>query len=210
LIAGFILFILFQQRKTPWKQIMMSKPMWMTVIAQWGGIWGLFTLMTQAPTYFKHIHGFGIQMTGILSGLPHIMRMLFALIFAQTGDYLLRTDKISRTNLRKFAGSMCTVVKGIFVLALAYSGCNSTVAVVFLTLATAVHGAVSTGPLANIVDLSPNFAGIVLGISGTISVFPGFVSPIIVGILTFNNVGKLAKLSNPFNLKNQFLISANY
>jgi MFS transporter, ACS family, solute carrier family 17 (sodium-dependent inorganic phosphate cotransporter), member 5 len=160
----------------------------MTVVAQWGGIWGLFTLMTQAPTYFKHIHGFEIQMTGILSGLPHICRMIFALCVSWTGDYLLQTGKISRTALRKLAGSMCTIVKGLLVLAMAYSGCNSTAAIVFLTLATAVHGAVSTGPLANIVDISPNFAGILLGISSTIAIIPGFVSPIIVGILTNNNV----------------------
>lgn len=33
----------------------------MITFAQWGGIWGLFTLMTQAPTYLKHIHGWDIR-----------------------------------------------------------------------------------------------------------------------------------------------------
>lgn len=75
-------------------------------------------------------------------------------------------------------------------LALAYSGCNSLAAIVFLTLATAVHGAVSTGPLASVVDISPNHAGIVLGISGMIGVIPGFISPAIVGILTLGNVSR--------------------
>lgn len=31
----------------PWKAIFSSQAVWMTVIAQWGGIWGLFTLMIQ-------------------------------------------------------------------------------------------------------------------------------------------------------------------
>jgi hypothetical protein len=43
-------------------------------------------------------------------------------------------------------------------LGLAFSGCNSTAAIVFLTLATAASGAVSTGALASYIDLSPNFA----------------------------------------------------
>ena len=47
---------------------------------------------------------------------------------------------------------------GVFVLGLAWSGCNALSAVVCLTLATACHGAVSTGPLASMVDISPNFA----------------------------------------------------
>lgn len=43
-------------------------------------------------------------------------------------------------------------------LGLAYSGCNKMAAIVFLTMATAANGAVSTGPLASFVDLSPNYA----------------------------------------------------
>lgn len=43
-------------------------------------------------------------------------------------------------------------------LGLAYSGCDYTAAIIFLTAATAVHGAVSTGPLASFIDLSPNYA----------------------------------------------------
>lgn len=46
---------------TPWKDILLSKAVWMNVIAQWGGIWGLFTLMTQAPTYFRVIHNWNIR-----------------------------------------------------------------------------------------------------------------------------------------------------
>uniref|UniRef100_A0AAG5DIP9 Major facilitator superfamily (MFS) profile domain-containing protein n=1 Tax=Anopheles atroparvus TaxID=41427 RepID=A0AAG5DIP9_ANOAO len=168
---------------TPWKPILLSKPMWITVIAQWGGIWGLFTLMTQAPTYFNNVHGWNIEMTGLLSGIPHLCRMLFAYVFSLVGDRLLKRELMSRTGVRKMGGTMCCVVNGAFVFALAYSGCNSLMAIIFLTLATTVHGAVSTGPLANLVDMSPRYAGILLGVSGMITVIPGFISPIIVGML---------------------------
>lgn len=172
----------------PWKSILTSRPVWMNVLAQWGGIWGLFTLMTQAPTYFKMIHGWDITMTGILSGFPHLMRMAFALLVSNLGDYALKRNLITRSNVRKIATAFCTIVKGIFVLMLGYVGCNSTAAIILLTIATACHGAVSTGPLASVVDLSPNHAGIVLGISGMIGVLPGFISPIIVGYLTAEHV----------------------
>lgn len=48
-----------------------------------------------------------------------------------------------------------------------------------------LHGAVSSGALASVVDISPNFAGISLGINSSFSVFTGFISPVIVGYLTF-------------------------
>ncbi|KAI8123658.1 hypothetical protein FF38_12474 [Lucilia cuprina] len=176
-----------QAQGTPWRSILTSRPVWMNVIAQWGGIWGLFTLMTQAPTYFRVIHNWNIRATGVLSGLPHLMRMLFAYGFSLFADYLLKSNKMSRTNLRKLATAICCIVKGLVVVALAYFGHNSTAAIIFLTVATMFHGAVSSGPLASIVDIAPNYAGIVLGISGMIGVLPGFISPYIVGILTLGN-----------------------
>lgn len=45
----------------PWKAILTSRPVWMNVIGQWGGVWGLLTLMTQSPTYFKVIHNWDIR-----------------------------------------------------------------------------------------------------------------------------------------------------
>lgn len=144
--------------------------------------------MTQAPTYFKNIHGWDIKSIGLLSGIPHLMRMLFAYFFSIYGDYLLRTDKMSTTNVRKLATFVCSIIKGLFVIGIAYSGCDSIMAIVFLTIATALHGAVSTGALASVVDISPNFSGVVLGLCGMVGVLPGFISPFIVGYLTLGNV----------------------
>ncbi|PNF40123.1 hypothetical protein B7P43_G10001 [Cryptotermes secundus] len=172
---------------TPWKEVLLSRPVWMNILAQWGNIWGLFTLMTQAPTYFKYIHGWDITMTGFLSGIPHLTRVCFAVLMSFLGDYLLRKDFMSRTNVRKMAAAACTIGQGLFTLGLSFSGCNATAAIVFSTVATAVSGAVSTGPLASFIDISPNFASVMLGISNMISVVPGFISPVIVGYLTYQN-----------------------
>lgn len=95
---------------------------------------------------------------------------------------------MSTTNVRKMATFVCSIVKGLFVIGIAYSGCNSIMAVAFLTIATTLHGAVSTGALASVVDISPNFSGVLLGLCGMIGVLPGFISAYIVGLLTNGNV----------------------
>nr|CAD7399205.1 unnamed protein product [Timema poppensis] len=172
---------------TPWRNILLSGPVWMCILAQWGNIWGLFTLMTQAPTYFKNIHGWDIRMTGLLSGLPHLCRIIFSYLSGVTGDYLLRKNLMSRTGVRKIATSCCCIGQGLFVTGLAFSGCNKMTAILCLMMATAMSGAVSTGPLACVVDISPNFASEMLGFSNMITSMPGLISPIVVGLLTFNN-----------------------
>ncbi|XP_049802323.1 uncharacterized protein LOC126236785 isoform X1 [Schistocerca nitens] len=172
---------------TPWGKILTSMPLWMNVLAQWGGIWGLFTMLTQAPTYFRHVHGWSIRATGLLSGFPHICRITFAMMVSWVGDYMLKKEIVSRTNLRKIATVLCTVVQGVLVLGLAYSGCSPVVAAVCLAAAVGASGAVSTGPLASLVDISPNYASILMGITNMLTVLPGFISPIIVGLLTYQN-----------------------
>jgi Major Facilitator Superfamily len=82
-----------EKPEIPWKEILTSKPVWIISIAQWGGVWGLFTMITQAPTYFSLIHGWGIEMTGILSGLPHFLRVVFSIVFGNFCDYLLSKKK---------------------------------------------------------------------------------------------------------------------
>ena len=79
------------------------------------------------------------------------------------------------------------VLNGVCVFGLAYSGCNLIFAVVLFTLSLGLHGAVSTGALSSMVDIGPNYAGITMGIVSTISNIPAFISPIIVGYLTFEN-----------------------
>lgn len=79
------------------------------------------------------------------------------------------------------------VLNGFACLGLAYSGCNANAAVFFMTLSLMLHGAVSSGTLSSIVDIGPNFAGITMGIVSTIGIITGFISPIIVGYITFQN-----------------------
>lgn len=81
----------------------------------------------------------------------------------------------------KFSG---LILNGFFVIGLAFSGCEVTLAVALLTISLTLHGSVSSGALASVVDISPNFAGVSLGINSTFSTFSGFISPIIVGYLT--------------------------
>jgi hypothetical protein len=92
--------------KVPWKAILTSRATWMNIVAQWGGVWGLFTLIAQAPSYFRLVHGWGIEMTGILSGLPHLLRVIFSLFVSTVCDHLLTANKMSRTNVRKMATFM--------------------------------------------------------------------------------------------------------
>lgn len=180
----------------PWRAILTSLPAWMNCLGHVGGLWGLFTLLSNAPIYFRFIHGWKVTSTGLLSGIPQLLRMLFAMIISQIGDYILKNEKMSRTSLRKLATGISTIGQGLCMLALAYTGCNSTAAIIFVGAAAATHGAVSTGVLASIVDNSPNYGSIVLGMANSLVCFNGFATPVLVGYFTNGNqtIGQWQKI----------------
>ena len=70
-------------------------------------------------------------------------------------EYDEQRDNILVWDFLYFSGC---IGQGVFTLGLVFCGCNSSVAIIFSTIATGVSGAVSTGPLASIIDISPNFA----------------------------------------------------
>lgn len=165
-----------------------SKAVWIVGICQFGAIWNLVTLQALAPTYFKNIHNWNIVMAGFLSGIPNVLKMLFTYYVGTFVDYLLHRNKMTRTNARKMAGAIATIGQSLFTLALAYSGNSRTYAIVWYTVAKIMHGAGPAGILAYQLDLSPNYAGDILGICGTLSSLTGYVAPLIAGKLTLNNV----------------------
>ncbi|KAL5235204.1 hypothetical protein ACI65C_002614 [Semiaphis heraclei] len=170
----------------PWKSLLLSKALMVNLVTQTGGIWGLFTLAAQAPSYFNFILGLNIKQTGLWSGMPHFARWAFSFGFSMICDRLVKSKRMSMTNVRKMATVFCNILQGLFILGLCYSGCNSVVAVIMLFSATVVNGAISSGALASVVDIAPNYAGVIQGIIGTVSTSSGFISPLIVGYLTLN------------------------
>lgn len=84
------------------------------------------------------------------------------------------------------------VLNGCLVLGLAYSGCNLTLATILMTSALCSNATTSASVLSSVVDMAPNYAGITMGIMSTIGAISGFISPIVVGYLTFENQSVLA------------------
>ncbi|XP_049852948.1 sialin-like [Schistocerca gregaria] len=171
----------------PWGKILTSKAFMMCVIAHWSINCGQFTLLTHAPIFFKYIYGWDVKKAGVLSGVPHACRMMFAFLISAICDYMLVKEVTSRTNVRKFANFVSCACQGIMMLALAFCGCNAIAAVICIAAATGFSGGQSSGPLATYVDLSPNYASVTYGISNMVSATPGFLAPIIVSTLTYQN-----------------------
>ncbi|KAK0182215.1 hypothetical protein PV327_000376 [Microctonus hyperodae] len=125
--------------------------------------------------------------TGILSAIPNFSSMIFGWLAAQFCDWLIRTEKMTITNTRKLATFFSVGMPAIMIFGLSFSGCYSILAIFFITSAFALFGATASGGIANLVDLSPNYASVLLGITGFVVNTFGFISPLFVGLMINNN-----------------------
>ncbi|XP_050549186.1 sialin-like isoform X2 [Daktulosphaira vitifoliae] len=170
----------------PWKSLLSSKPLILNVLTSNGGMWGLFTISTQAPTYFNFVLGLSVKQTGFWAGLPYINRWIFAFGFSTFCDHLIKSKTMSVTNVRKLSTFFCNILQGLLILGISFCGCNAIASITMVTLTAIVNGCSASGVLAGSVDLAPNYAGIILGLTSTFGVFAGFVSPIIIGLFTYH------------------------
>lgn len=78
-------------------------------------------------------------------------------------------------------------LNGFVCLGLAYSGCDDNMAVLLLTLSLALHGVISKLSLSSVDNIATEHKATITGFINTMAVIPAGVSPIIVGLITFEN-----------------------
>ncbi|XP_071439123.1 sialin-like [Hetaerina americana] len=175
-----------KQYATPWLKIFKSSAFWAVLVASQGVMWCSITLSMQIPSYLKQVLNFDLKMNGILSGVPELSKFGFGLCFSALMDHLLQHKVMSLTTVRKLSVVTCEYIPAALLLAFNFIDASesTTIAIVLLVLTSAFGGASSSGSLANVVDISPHFAGVILGIIKTLSLIPGILSPMVAGFLT--------------------------
>ena len=101
----------------------------------------------------------------------------------------LKDDRVEH-----FPGS---VVPAGLLVGVAFLDCShAPVAVAVLTMGVAMTGCLyGAGLYINFADLSPRHAGVLYGISNTLATVPGFVAPIVIGVIT-HNVSHLSSVTS--------------
>lgn len=75
------------------------------------------------------------------------------------------------------------------------------IGVVLMTTAITAIGGMFCGFLSNHIDISPNFAGTLMGITNTVATIPGIAVPFVVNELTTHDVSLFVNLLDSFLVK---------
>ncbi|KAG0718549.1 Sialin [Chionoecetes opilio] len=173
-----------QPEAIPWKSLATSVPLWCVAVVHLGQNWGFYTLLTELPTYLKNIQHFDMKSNGLVSALPYLVMWIFSLVYSNIVDRLLVARKLSLSTVRKM--SMIIGIYGpmLGLVAMCFVNCDKTLAIVVLCVAVGLNGAVYSGYMCSHQDLAPNLAGTLMGFTNTVATIPGFVTPVVTGIIT--------------------------
>uniref|UniRef100_A0AAY5K628 Sialin n=1 Tax=Esox lucius TaxID=8010 RepID=A0AAY5K628_ESOLU len=164
--------------------MMLSVPLWATIVSQMCANWSYYTLLTSLPTYMDTVLHFDLRQNAFLSALPYLGAWGLSLISGVVADSLLEKELMSVTAVRKLFTLTGLLLPAVFLVAVGYSGCSGVLAVTFLTLSTTIGGTSAAGVFINQIDIAPRYAGVLLGITNTFGTIPGVLAPIVTGYLT--------------------------
>jgi len=177
---------------TPWLRILTSGPFLVLVLAHCANNWGFWTLLTEIPTFMKNVLGMDIKNNGPLSALPYFAMILLTCVFIWLSDALKQRGTVIPLGFsRKFFNTLGMWLPMLALIGLGYiteGEANVRLAIGLLTTAVATNSATYLGFHVNHIDLSPNYAGTLMGITNCAANFMSILAPLIVGLIVWDEV----------------------
>ncbi|XP_046664263.1 vesicular glutamate transporter 2-like isoform X2 [Homalodisca vitripennis] len=166
----------------PWAKFLTSMPVWSIVVAHFCENWGFYTLLTQLPTFMKDTLNFQLEKAGFMSSLPYLVMAIIMQFAGTLADWLRNTEVLTTTQVRKVFNCGAFISQTIFMF---LAGHLHTANGVILCLVMAVGLGAFAWPAfsVNHLDIAPQYASVLMGLSNTFASIPGIVSPILTGYI---------------------------
>ncbi|BFY98462.1 hypothetical protein BsWGS_01502 [Bradybaena similaris] len=169
-------------KSVPWCKFFRSMPVFAIWVAAFSRNFIFALLITEVQQYFKDVYNLSPSMNGLLSGVPSIFMVIFMLPGACMFDQLVKRNILSVTNTRKLAQCSGFGIQGVCTLAIGFVD-DHIQAFILLCVGVAFSGFAISGYQTNPLDLAPQFAGPLAGISRT-GMLGSVISTILVSALT--------------------------
>ncbi|XP_023218044.1 sialin-like [Centruroides sculpturatus] len=188
----------------PWKDILTSRAVWTVAFTKvcWG--FGYYTILTKLPSYLQIILHFPIHENGVMNALVYALDVVTIILSGFMADFVRRRGWLSITNIRKLAEALGTIGPGLCILSIPFIGCNSINVILCLAFSMGFFGFCMAGDVAIVLDLAPDFSGILFGLTNGLSSITGIISPYVAGLILDKDQGDIVQWSYVFYLASSF------
>jgi len=169
--------------RIPWRAFITSMPVWTVIINHFCNNWGYYIILNWLPTYIKETLHYDLSESGAVLFIPYLVNLFVSTLAAFSATMIITSKRLSVTNVRKLMESLAFLTPAFFLLLLGFSQPTNTEAVVYMSLAVGITGFGVAGYAGNHIDISPRYAGVLMGISNTIATIPGMTGVYITGLI---------------------------
>ena len=158
-----------------------SRAVWAIIVAHFCNNWSLYVLLSWLPTFVTDGLGVSFANSGLVSMLPHLVSFVFLNVAGQVADRMVRSG-MGVTRVRKtcqaigFGG----IAAALFVVGEVDS---AWLAITIMCVGNALGAFVTGGCAVNHMDVAPNHAGKLMGITNTFATIPGIIGVTVSGFI---------------------------
>ncbi|EDO31712.1 predicted protein [Nematostella vectensis] len=167
----------------PWASILCSTPVWAANFTMFISDWCFYSMLICIPLFMKQVLHFSLSETGFVSALPFVLMTIVSPVSGMYADRLRARGVLSTGAIRKIFQCAGLAASSCFVVAVGYES-KPFLSLALLTLGIGSFGLIAAGVGPNLIDLSPKYAGLLMGFSNTMGSLSGFLAPGVVGVLT--------------------------
>ncbi|CAG2163528.1 unnamed protein product [Oppiella nova] len=168
-----------KEKVTPWKDIWTSVPVYALIVTHFGQNWGFLTILTLLPTYFEKVLRLDIKNNAVMSSLPYLLQATIAWIASFISDKVRQREIIGINVIRKTNNTIAFIGPAICLCGVVLARCNTTLSIALFILGMGLNGCNYPGFNSTHVDMAPDYAGTLMGITNSIGNIPGFVAPLV-------------------------------
>ncbi|KAG5877178.1 hypothetical protein JTB14_015576 [Gonioctena quinquepunctata] len=140
---------------------------------------GFFTMVTDLPKYMSDVLKLNVKDNGLWSSLPYLVMWLVSIGSGWLCDWLVSGGYMSITFAREISTSIVSIEPAIFIMIASFSGCDKYLTVGMFSVALSFMDTFYCGIEVNALNLSLNFTGTLMAITG-------IIAPYLAGVLTEN------------------------
>jgi ACS family sodium-dependent inorganic phosphate cotransporter len=167
--------------RIPWRAIAHEPAVWAIALAHFCSNFGFNILLLWLPTYLHHAFGVTVSRVGIYSLVPWVVSFAVVNVGGWGADaMLIRGVSVGLT--RKLMQSIAFGVGALPLLVVPWAS-SPAAATTLLTLSAAASGLGLSAYGVNHLDVGPEYAGVLMGISNSIATIPGIVGVAIAGFI---------------------------
>ncbi|XP_067676139.1 sialin-like [Haliotis asinina] len=160
----------------PWLSMLTSLPVWAIVVAHFAENWGFYTWLTELPTFLNSVLHFKLDQGGFLAALPYLVMGLVVLTSGHLADIMRGPLGVSTGIVRRIFTCGAFAIQAVFMIAAGYL-MTPVAGMTCLTIAVGLGGFAWSGFSVNHLDIAPQYASILMGLSNTFATIPGIISP---------------------------------